>query len=264
MNNVKIMKNKILLLMLCALLCGNTSAQKTTTYALVLAVQDYPQNALTYTARDAVEFGKVLKKGKVKTSLVTGNNVVKTKVESTIDKMIEISQVKPYKYNFIIYFSGHGGDGIMAFYDGVYYYKDLFAKLAKLKAKSVYVFVDACLSGSAGKDINSNSSLVNPKMLFFSSSRADEYSIDGQLLAHGVFTQALIKGIRGYSDKNKDRIITVSELFKYIHDDVVIRCEKFNELPVSDRTFNGRVMTWNMHPQLFGPGSMLNDAVLEW
>ena len=260
------MKRIIFALCLLVFASVTLSAQKTKTYALLLAVQDYPENPLSNTARDVMEFGRILKNAKVETSMITGTNVNRRNVEATIDKLIRISEVKPYQYNFILFFSGHGGDGIMAFYDGVYRYSTLFEKLAKLKARNVFVFVDDCHSGSALADmLNQPSGKVNPRMTFFASCKKEESSIDGRLLAHGLFTQALVKGIRGYSDKNDDRGITVRELFKYIHDDVVIRCEKFNELPVEQRTASdGTVVTYNMHPQLFGPDNLHNEVVLKW
>lgn len=260
------MKKKILALFTLIALCVNANAQKVKTYALLLAVQDYPQNALAYTARDVQELGQVLRSANVETSVITGENVVRSNVENALDKLVQISEVKPGQYNFIIYFSGHGNDGIMAFYDGVYYYKTLFAKLARLKARNVFVFVDDCHSGSAVNDmLNKSVAEVNPNMTFFSSCRKDENSIDGALLAHGLFTQALIKGIRGYSDKNRDRAVTVREAYQYIYNDVVLRCQKYNELPVSQRTRpDGSVSTYNMHPQLFGPGSRQNEILLQW
>jgi uncharacterized caspase-like protein len=260
------MKKKTIALFMIVALCLNAYAQKTKTYALLLAVQNYPENALTYTVRDVIELGQVLKTANVETSVITGQNVVRSKVEAALDKLIQISEVKPFNYNFIFYFSGHGNDGFMAFYDEFYYYRDLFAKLAKLKAKNVFVFVDNCHSGSAVNDIlNKSANEVNPKMTFFSSCRKDETSIDGALLAHGLFTQALLKGIKGYSDKNKDRAVTVREAYQYIYNDVVLRCQKYNELPVSRRTrADGSVSTYNMHPQLFGPGSLQNEILIQW
>ncbi len=260
------MKQKFLTLFFLVFLCLSLNAQKTKTYALLLSVQNYPQSPLNSTSRDVMELGKVLKKANVETSMITGKNVTRTNVEATIDKMIQISEVKPYQYNFILFFSGHGGNRVMEFYDSPYYYADLFAKLAKLKAKGVFVFISDCHSGSAIYDMtNKTESQVNPKMVFFASSRADEFSIDSGLLFHTYFAQALIKGIRGYSDRNKDRRVTVSELFQYIYDDVVLRCQKFNQLPENQRVnSDGVVITCNMHPQLFGPGSMHNEVVLQW
>lgn len=247
-------------------LCVSVNAQKTKTYALVLAVQNYGENSLTFTARDAIELGKLLKQAKVETSVITGENVVKSNVEAALDKLVEISQVKPDQYNFIFYFSGHGNDGIMAFHDGIYYYRDLFARLARIKARNIFVFVDDCHSGSALDDIlNKSANEVHPRMTFFSSSRKDETSIDGQFVGHGFFTQALLKGLKGYSDKNRDRAVTVREAYQYIYNDVLLRCQKYNELPVSQRTRpDGSVSTYNMHPQLFGPGSQQNEILLQW
>jgi len=54
-----------------------------------------------------------------------------------------------------------------------------------------------------------------------SSSSGNEYSMEGEQWRNGVFTYALLQGLKsGQADANKDRIITVSELQAYVIEQV--------------------------------------------
>jgi uncharacterized caspase-like protein len=54
-----------------------------------------------------------------------------------------------------------------------------------------------------------------------SSSSGSEYSLEGEQWRNGVFTYAVLQGLKnGMADANKDRIITVSELQAYVIDQV--------------------------------------------
>lgn len=81
------------------------------------------------------------------------------------------------------------------------------------------------------------------------SSRADEYSIEHPWVGHGFFTQALLKGLRGKADANKDKKITVRELFNYVYNDV------------QHSTAN---MEASQHPQLIGVKEVADAVVVDW
>lgn len=54
-----------------------------------------------------------------------------------------------------------------------------------------------------------------------SSSSGNEYSLEGEQWGNGVFTYALLNGLKNRAaDSNKDQIITVSELQAYVIDQV--------------------------------------------
>jgi uncharacterized caspase-like protein len=48
-------------------------------------------------------------------------------------------------------------------------------------------------------------------------------------LRSGVFSHFLVKGLKGEADANEDRVITIKELFVYVHQNV--------------RTYTGNVQT---------------------
>lgn len=78
------------------------------------------------------------------------------------------------------------------------------------------------------------------------SCRADEYSVESTILGAGFFTQALLKGLQGKSDKDGNKEITVLELFKYVYGDVLKRSKE------------------KQHPQLIAPKEMYDVVVAKW
>ena len=109
------------------------------------------------------------------------------------------------------------------------------------------------MSGSAQSDVASNyafsGNTTHKGLTFVVGSRADEYSFENSWVGHGFFTKALLKGLRGMSDKNSDRKVTLKELFDYIYNDVTART-KNTKSP--------------QHPQLIGPSSSYNTVITSW
>jgi uncharacterized caspase-like protein len=52
-------------------------------------------------------------------------------------------------------------------------------------------------------------------------SRAKELSQEDSKLGHGLFTYYLLQGLSGKADANGDNIVTVSELYDYVNEQVV-------------------------------------------
>jgi uncharacterized caspase-like protein len=240
------------------------------TYSNSIVYGNKREHDLFNPKRNVLELKKVLESSGVSASAVTGRNVNAQNIEAKINRLVEISNVKPYQYDFIIYYSGHGAVNNMCFWDGFYEYRKFLPLLAKIKAKHIFMFVDDCHGGSAGQFImNGSSDEVNQKLIFFSASRGNETSLDSGLLAHAFFTNSLIEGLRGFCDSNEDKIIDVMELYKFICIEVMDRSRNFNALPPSERTDRGgNVLTVNMHPQLYAPGftqeELKNTAIIRW
>ena len=55
---------------------------------------------------------------------------------------------------------------------------------------------------------------------FMLSSKAEEFSLEDGGLRQGVFSHFLIKGIKGAADTNRDKVVTISELFAFVHFEV--------------------------------------------
>jgi uncharacterized caspase-like protein len=52
------------------------------------------------------------------------------------------------------------------------------------------------------------------------SSKKEEYSLESEGLRQGIFSHFLIKGLKGDADTNGDKIVSVTELYKYVYGSV--------------------------------------------
>jgi len=52
------------------------------------------------------------------------------------------------------------------------------------------------------------------------SSKAEETSLESAGLRQGVFSHFLIRGLKGEADLNRDKVISVQELFDFINEKV--------------------------------------------
>ena len=89
------------------------------------------------------------------------------------------------------------------------------------------VFIDACHSeGTSGRRTRSadNNSLVrvldDRSTVIFTSSQGSQLSQEDQRLGHGIFTYAILQGMRGAADLIQDKIITMDELRTYVSSEV--------------------------------------------
>ncbi len=140
----------------------------------------------------------------------------------------------------VFYFSGHGFDGsfIPSDYDGknnLLSHSDLISVLESSQAKHKVVFADACHSGS----LQQNNALAakapyskklsdyynqfndsNGGLALLMSSKETEYSLEDHGLRQGVFSHYLMRGLKGEANADKDRKISISELYDYVSHNV--------------------------------------------
>ncbi len=146
--------------------------------------------------------------------------------------------VRPGISDVFIYYSGHGAPGLpsqKAYFvpaesDPQYieqsgYDLDLFYKnLSELPAKSKTVILDACFSG---QNLYENISTIRLRIknrglanaTIFSSSTEDQVSGWYPEKQHGLFTYFFLKAIHDKNaDRNKDKKLTVKEIFDFVSD----------------------------------------------
>lgn len=109
----------------------------------------------------------------------------------------------------------------------------------RLRAKRMVILIDACHSGGVNPEPTSsfrqlersenNTFNIYAEKLFSGDGRAlltssdvNEISEEGKKWGggHGVFTWAVLEGLRGIADVNRDRVITTGELFDFVSDKV--------------------------------------------
>ncbi len=135
----------------------------------------------------------------------------------------------------LLYFSGHGlpGSFLPVDFDGFnnkLQHEDLKELFKESKAKHKICLADACHSGSlmamrapldgtlrkyykAFEESDGGTALLL-------SSKGDEYSLEDKGLRQGIFSHFLIRGLKGEADNDKNKIVTISELYNFVYDNV--------------------------------------------
>jgi hypothetical protein len=140
----------------------------------------------------------------------------------------------------IFYFSGHGARDAFVLWEyngptpnnrGLLLHEEINTLFERSPAKYKYIIADACHSGSSGQQgVKSASATEQHYYQTFEQSRggfvmllssmSNEYSLETSGIRQGVFTHFLIRGLKGEADANKDRIVSVVELFDYVESNV--------------------------------------------
>jgi hypothetical protein len=103
---------------------------------------------------------------------------------------------------------------------------DLFWNKLTRTNSNAFLFVDTCRAGKASKDFVGDPDKTG--IFFFAASRAEENSVEDPHFGHGIFTQALLEGLRGdrtlpgnrNADTNNDNQIDSRELQHFIEERV--------------------------------------------
>ena len=245
------MKRLSIFLLSLTLMVASMQAQKT--YVLLTGINNYgiEEDAnLRYPVKDVKELKQVFENQQYTVASLTGKYVTPQNIQEKLNAIIKLA--KPVD-RIVFFFSGHGGSGALACYQGApLFYDDLVRILSNAKTNKVFCFIDACHSGSAlSATLSGTANLNGAKPVFMTACRADETSIDMPFLENGYFTQAVLKGLRGKADENRDRKITLVELFQYVHKDIA---SKMTIFPADKQ----------MHPQLIGSTSLYNTVMAKW
>lgn len=238
---------RLILFLFLAFSVNIASSQKT--YALLTGVSSYSnsQANLGNTTKDVKEIKKVLDRQGATVATLTSRYA---NHDNIVNKLKAIVSLAKSDDKIFFFFSGHGDTGGFITYElSLFTYKELAEILSHAKTKKVFCFIDACMAGSATDDSSGgygwSEDTKKKGLTFMLSCRADEYSYENDWVGNGFFTKALLKGIRGMSDTNQDRQVTLIELFRYVHNDVTAR-------------------TSAQHPQLIGPNSVHNEIIAKW
>lgn len=213
---------------------------KSKVWALVVGVASYDHMpALRYTDDDAYRFYAFLKSlegGALPDEQVRVLIDEEATRENILGAMDELFGMAGPNDLIIFYFSGHGLNGsfLPIDFDGFnnkLAHEEIAAEFNKSKARFKLCLADACHSGSL---IAMRSAEPEPELVkYYSSlaksvsgtallmsSKAEETSLESAGLRQGVFSHFLIRGLKGEADSNKDKVVTVQELFDFINDKV--------------------------------------------
>ncbi len=221
------------------------------TFVLSIGVSSYQnsEHNLSQTTKDAKAFHSMMKHHTKDAAILTSKYANK---ENVLKKLRTICKEAGKGDRIIVFFSGHGFPGGIVAYDNVISYQEINNIFSTSAAALKLCFVDACHSGSVGSVQDNTREYKAPStgnIIYMMSSRADEYSIEHSWVGHGYFSQALLKGLSGKADANKDKKITVRELFNYVYNDVQHTTAK---------------MSNSQHPQLIGCKEAIDAVVVKW
>lgn len=234
--------------------------EKAKVWAVVVGVASYDHMpSLRYTDDDAYRFYAFLKSPE-------GGALPDEQVRILIDEDATREQVltameavfnRAGKNDLaLFYFSGHGlsGSFLPIDFDG-YSNKITHEEIAeifnKCPAKYKLCVADACHSGSlfAMRSTAEESAIsayystlgqsVSGTALIMSS-KAEETSLESSGLRQGVFSHFLIRGLKGEADKNQDKVVSISEIFQYVYEQVRTYTGS-RQSPVLKGTFDPRM-----------------------
>lgn len=247
---------RIISLCLISLLCISLYAQKT--YAVITGVSNYEgtENDLTQSSKDAKNLSTLYKSKGAYVTLLTSKYATREKIIETIRKIASVATPSDH---IVFFYSGHGMPNTLCTYSEnnsqMLSYSELFAELDKCNTADIVCYVDACFSGTASSNLHSkdfsddswkNIIKANPRYILFLSSRDDELSIESPLVGAGFFTRSLLKGLRGKSDVDGNKKITVKELFSYMYKDIQLHSNK------------------KQHPQLVTSSTLHDTVLMSW
>jgi caspase domain-containing protein len=182
-------------------------------------------------------------------------------VNTALDRIL--SQAGPNDL-ILLFIAGHGGPDPTAPQNLYYVMHDtriadlsrtalpmtsLQEKLSLARARRALVFIDTCHSAGLTGARSLENNLINlySAKLFkeegraaITSSDVNEVSYENKRWGggHGVFTYALLEGLRGQADANADSLITAGEVFTYVRDRVRLETG-FKQNPRSLYDFSG-------------------------
>lgn len=212
----------------------------TKVFALIVGVATYQHMpSLKYTDDDAYQLYAFLKSPE---GGAIPDHQIKIMIDDGATHQTIKKELKQLAYMadgndvILLYMSGHGVDGAYApgDFDGHKNhlpYDEILAELNISKAKHKLFIADACHSGSMMASARSpqNISMENfynaynaaeSGTAILMSSKKDEVSLEYGGLRQGVFSHFLIKGLKGNADTNKDKLVTINELYSYISSQV--------------------------------------------
>ena len=215
--------------------------------ALVIGIEKYQHiSDALYADRDAIAFRQYLinlfgfKEENI--VLLLNNEATKGGISRGLRKLSDWCEPTS---DVIVYYAGHGlptADGKQQFLipsDGDPNYLDdetayalsaFYQRLSQLKARSVTMFMDACFSGTDREenlivDARPVFQVIEgpgayPNLEVLASSAGSELSASFPEKRHGMFTYYLLKGLRGEADLDKDGAIKLTEIEKFVQENV--------------------------------------------
>ena len=208
-------------------------------WAVVVGVAQYNHmKTLYYTDDDAYRVAMFLRSpegGALRESQIAILIDEEAKKNNILKAMHDVFSKADSNDMVLFYFSGHGLKGSFIPYDfdgfnNQISHDDVRKIMESSQAKFKVCIADACHSGSLGdfaaRSTASSKSLIDQYYEAFDaietstvlllSSKAEEQSLESSGLRQGIFSHFLIRGLKGEADFDKNGIVKIAELYRYI------------------------------------------------
>ncbi|MCY7350493.1 MAG: caspase family protein [Cytophagaceae bacterium] len=209
------------------------------TYAVVVGVGDYQWSTAQTgdlpnadaDAKRVVAFLQTDKGGRVPTPHIRLLLDRAATRRSILNALTLFEQAQPQD-RILFFFSGHGAEEGFVPYEmknsgtSCVSYDDVKAAFRASAAQTKLCIADACLSGrmrqadtkttapTGWRESSKTGSQANTVMIL--SSRNNQVSYESGALGGGVFTHFLLNGLNGKADANRNRTVTIRELYDYM------------------------------------------------
>ncbi|RDB07100.1 caspase family protein [Runella aurantiaca] len=234
---MKLTLKSIFTLLFILVVIQSTVAQKATTYAIVVGIADYKYiGDLTFTVPDAKKVYAFLKSqagGAVPTNhirFLTNETATKANIMKEMNYIFSFARPQD---RVIFYFSGHGATGFFCASDiringneaeNALWHDEIKDAFKKCRARTKLCIADACYAGSI-KGVDTYKSVrqkglgleeKSAGIAVIMASKYNQTSGEDARLQQGFFSYFMIQGLSGKSDVNRDKIVTIKELFSYV------------------------------------------------
>jgi len=226
----------------------SASFQQPEAYAVVIGISSYREEGIpkvAYAVKDAEAVAALLgtQAGVPKSHIRLLTDTKATSADfRSVGQWLQM-RVKP-ESTVYVYYAGHGTpnpktgeaylvpwDGHPDYPDGLYPLKALYESLNALPVQHVIVMLDSCFSGASGRSVLAKGarpmvlSVENPlpasgKVIVLAAATGNQISSDYDKVGHGLFTYALLTGLHGEADQDKDGLVTLRELYPYVRKQV--------------------------------------------
>ena len=243
-------------------------------FTLVIGINEYknPKYSLNYARADASAFEQRLVSGggsiftDVVRTTITDDKATKENIFAALNTIK--TQAEPEDM-FVFYYAGHGvmSSGTQSkgqFYMAPFNVTQLYGNEKLLKEKGISAgeiqeysknisaqkqlyLLDACQSGAATEMLAMRGAAEERAIaqlarstgtFWLTASGSEQFATEFEKLGHGVFTYALLEGLKGEADAGaKDGKITVQELTAWINDRVPQLSEEYKGLPQYPSSF---------------------------
>ncbi|HEU5055222.1 MAG TPA: caspase family protein [Kofleriaceae bacterium] len=216
------------------------SGDKLRRYAVIIGANDGGpgRTVLRYAASDAEAVARVLGElGGVRRSdalLVRepdGKQLDQTFAQ--VSRRIRSERVRGQRVELLVYYSGHSDEEGILLGDNRYSYGKLRRTIQSVPADVRIAIVDSCASGSFTRIkggtrraafLQDESNKVRGHA-FLSSSSADENAQESDRIRASFFTHFLVAGLRGAGDRDRDRVVTLTEAYQFAYEQTVGRTQ---------------------------------------